>query len=463
MTYLKNSKKENTVRLSLGVLLSATFLLFSCAGPVVLSPIQLTNASALEDSPTALKVRGLKASNTNDMSKLDNVLDGLYKTYWQANGIGSWIQADVGDSTTTISEMDISWRNGDIRAYNFAILLSTDGKIYEKAYQGTSSGKTRSYENYDFPDRQARYVKIVVNGNNHDNYAKISDIQVLGMTSRQPTPSPTPSPSPGDSSDEIGVWFYAAEFAPQERNAAVDKLIQRGINTIYFSAESGGWDNSEKTKQYRAFIDYAMSKGMKVIVAGLEDPTYVLLSQQKITNDFSTLIEKVRAATANKIDAFVIDVEPHSINLLYPNDNYPSYQGNEKYYLDNYVRMSKILRNVADSYGVKYIDTIPPNYHANMKAVGITGGVNALSSHSINLMSYQTTMQKTLNSIADVRADSKIRLVININVTPTPYDDPVLQGTELKKTIQTLKAESLPIGIFSAKDVIKLDPSLFTP
>lgn len=461
MTYPKVSEKKYLPRSSFWVLISVAFLLFSYAGPVALSPIQLTNASALEDgndTQTVLKVYGLKASNTNDISKLGKVLDGLYKTYWQANSIGSWIQADVGDSTTTVSEMDISWRNGDRRLYNFVILLSVDGKVYEEVYRGTSSGKTRSYENYDFPDRPARYVKIVVNGNNIDNYAKISDIRISGMISQQTLPPPPDNTS--SDSNEMGVWFYAADFAPQERNAAVDKLIQRKINTIYFSVEGGGWDNPEKTEQYRAFIDYAMSKGMKVIVAGLEDPTYVLLSQQKITSDFSALIEKVRTATDGKIDTFVIDVEPHSINIVYPNDNYPTFQGNEKYYLDNYVRMSKILRSVADKYGVKYIDTIPPNYHAKMIAAGLQGGVNQLSSNSINLMAYQATVEKTLNSIANVRADSKIRLVININVTLTPYD-PALKGSELTSAIQTLKEQSLPIGIFSAKDVVKLDPSLF--
>jgi hypothetical protein len=35
--------------------------------------------------------------------------------------------------------------------------------------------------------------------------------------------------------------------------------------------------------------------------------------------------------------------------------------------------MSKILRSIADEHGVKYIDTVPPYYHAIMTNVGIIG------------------------------------------------------------------------------------------
>src|SRR5207344_3413178 len=48
-----------------------------------------------------------------------------------------------------------------------------------------SSGNTLSFENYVFPDKQARYVKITVNGNAQNNYASIAKIGVQVSSSDQ--------------------------------------------------------------------------------------------------------------------------------------------------------------------------------------------------------------------------------------------------------------------------------------
>lgn len=256
--------------------------------------------------------------------------------------------------------------------------------------------------------------------------------------------------------EEIGVWFYSKDF-PNMQTSIVDRLIQRNINTIYFAApdDRTGWNDPVKSSQYVSFIEYARSKGMKVYAVTLEDPLFVLMTDRELNATFGGFISK----TKHLFDTYIIDVEPHAIDILYP-DHDPPYKGNEKYYLQKYVQMSRVLRNIADKHEVKYIDTIPPYYHANMKEVGIAGGINALSSHDINVMAYAGTIEDILDSTSKMRADSSKRLVISINVTPES-PDPALAKDEIPRALRTLKQESLSIGIWSAQNVVSLDARLF--
>jgi hypothetical protein len=260
-------------------------------------------------------------------------------------------------------------------------------------------------------------------------------------------------------SKERGVWIYAKDYT-RVQNSMVDNMLRKNINTIYFSevGDGKGWYDSAKASQYTSFINYARSKGMKVFAVTLEDPVYVLLSEARLRQDFGNFIAK----TKNTFDTYIIDVEPHAINHVY-GDDYRQWSTNKKYYLDNYVRMSKILRSIANEHGVRYIDTIPPSYHQTMKSVGITSGVNALSSHAINVMAYQNTVQKMMNSISTIHDESNKRLVINFNIN-REFPDPYLEGQEIPQAINTLKGQSLPIGIWYADSYFfNLNPNLFPP
>jgi hypothetical protein len=307
-----------------------------------------------------------------------------------------------------------------------------------------------------------------------------TDIQSLGKISQESQPTTTANstlPTEEDGtlkennetvsfgSNEVGVWFYSSKFA-RLQNWIIDDLLQRNINTIYFSevGDGDGWDDPAKASQYTSFINYARANGMKVFGVALEDPTYVLMNERGLNAAFGDFINK----TKYMFDTYVIDVEVHSINTIYPKGEYLAYTGNEKFYLEKYIQMSKILRNIADEHGVRYIDTIPPSYHTQIIADGIaTDGVNQLSSHSINVMAYENTVEKTMTSISQILADSKIRLVININIAQES-SEPYLEGQEIPQAIKSLKEQSLPIGIWYADHyllnpdpALNLDPTLF--
>jgi hypothetical protein len=299
-----------------------------------------------------------------------------------------------------------------------------------------------------------------------------TDIRALGNISQEPqstltatyTPSIEEDQTPKENDDiisfasnEVGVWFYSSKFASVQ-NWMIDALLQRNINTIYFSevGDGNGWDDPDKASQYTSFIKYARSNGMKVYAVVLEDPLYALMTESELNAAFSDFISK----TKDMFDTYIIDVEIHAINTIYPNGDYLAYTGNEKFYLEKYVQMSKILRSIADEHGVKYIDTIPPQYHTQMIAAGIIGGINQLSSHSINVMAYDSTPEGIMTSISKILEESKIRLVININIAKDS-EEPYLEAEGISWAIKTLKEQSLPIGIWYADHyLLNLDPTL---
>jgi hypothetical protein len=122
----------------------------------------------------------------NDGNIPSNVIDNNLNTRWSNNGVGSWIQLDLG-AKRTICSVDIAWHRGDMRVNNFEISVFNDAK---------SSGTTRSSEKYDMPTgTEGRYVMIKVNGNTENNWASITEIAVFGSAPIPPEP-PTEPPSP---------------------------------------------------------------------------------------------------------------------------------------------------------------------------------------------------------------------------------------------------------------------------
>jgi hypothetical protein len=300
-----------------------------------------------------------------------------------------------------------------------------------------------------------------------------TDIQALGRISQEVQSTSTATYIPPTEEDEtpkenddtssfgineVGVWFYSSKFALVQ-TWMVDELLERNINTIYFSevGDGNGWDDPDKASQYITFINYARSNGMKVYAVALEDPLYALMSESELNAAFGDFISK----TKYMFDTYIIDVEVHAINTIYRGEEYLAYTGNEKFYLEHYIQMSKILRRIADEQGVKYIDTIPPYYHTQMITSGIIGGVNNLSSHSINLMAYYNNLEKIMTSISKILEESKIRLVININIT-RDSEEPYLEPEDLLWVIKALKNQSLPLGIWYANQyLLNLDPIIF--
>jgi hypothetical protein len=121
----------------------------------------------------------------NDGNLPQNVLDNNLGTRWSSLGIGQFITADLG-SIKKISNVDIVWYKGNERQNHFVIATSTDGTTFTNRLNGNSSGTTANAEAYTIPFINARYVKVTVNGNTQNDWASITELDILG-----PSPSHT--------------------------------------------------------------------------------------------------------------------------------------------------------------------------------------------------------------------------------------------------------------------------------
>jgi peptidoglycan/xylan/chitin deacetylase (PgdA/CDA1 family) len=140
----------------------------------------------MQAQPSNAQCKNLPITNvvaSNDTEKgntAKNVIDSKVNLRWAANGVGSFIQADLG-SIKTICSLGIAWYKGDARHYNFDISVSKDGNAYTKAFSGTSTGITSQIENNTFREIDGRYIKVTVNGNSENDWASITEMRVDGL------------------------------------------------------------------------------------------------------------------------------------------------------------------------------------------------------------------------------------------------------------------------------------------
>ncbi|HVE36719.1 MAG TPA: discoidin domain-containing protein [Nitrososphaeraceae archaeon] len=106
-----------------------------------------------------------------------NVLDDNLETRWSNNGVGSWIQLDLGTSNE-VCDISIAWFKGNERQNNFVISTSNDGIKFSNVLSSKSTGSTLDPEKYDITDTNARYIRITVNGNTLNSYASITEVSI---------------------------------------------------------------------------------------------------------------------------------------------------------------------------------------------------------------------------------------------------------------------------------------------
>ncbi len=126
-----------------------------------------------------LPVTAITASG-NDGNVPARAFDNNLATRWSNNGLGSWIQADLGSPPKAISYVDIAWYRGTIRTNTFDISVSNDGAAFTKVFQGKNSLGVNGLERYDFADSNGRFVRVTVTGNTENNYASINEIDIYG-------------------------------------------------------------------------------------------------------------------------------------------------------------------------------------------------------------------------------------------------------------------------------------------
>ena len=164
------------------------FFVFFCWTLLLISSASLfggnfINKASAQSCTNNFPISGVIASGNQDGYPPSNVLDNSLSTKWTNPGIGSWIRADLGTSKN-ICSVDIAWWKGNERTYNFVIATSTDGTTFTTKLSSTSSGSTLNSEKYIIPSTNARYVRVTVNGNNVNDYAHITELDIFAAADK---------------------------------------------------------------------------------------------------------------------------------------------------------------------------------------------------------------------------------------------------------------------------------------
>lgn len=188
----------------------------------------------------------------DDGNQPGNVLDGDLATRWSNEGVGSWITADLGQPQP-VCGVEIAWYQGDSRANHFVVQGSLDGETFTDLFGGDSSGQSLGIEPYTFAQQtDARYLRVVVNGNTSNEWASISELHASvfgGADAPAPAPEPTVAPDPAAENtadtqpvaeNTVDVQPVAADVANTQAatvDAAAVQTIVSGKGFLISSAE----------------------------------------------------------------------------------------------------------------------------------------------------------------------------------------------------------------------------------
>ncbi len=147
----------------------------------------------------ALQITGVTAS-TSDGNLPPNAIDNNLSTRWSGLGEGAWIKFDLG-TTATINRIGIAFYRGSVREADFTVEVSTNNTSWTEVLEDESSGETDELQLFSIPSTSARYVRIVGDGNDENDWNSITEVVIYGTGGTTPGTNPTSVPgstnSPG--------------------------------------------------------------------------------------------------------------------------------------------------------------------------------------------------------------------------------------------------------------------------
>lgn len=146
--------------------------------------VQNGSSGGGECSSTPLSISSASDDGTNDGHVPANTIDGSLAdaSRWSSQGIGKAITYDLG-AQSTVAQIDIAWYKGNTRSSYFSLDVSDDSQNWQRVISNaTSSGTTAGFESYDFSQADARYVRVVGEGNSANNWNSILEVNLYGCS-----------------------------------------------------------------------------------------------------------------------------------------------------------------------------------------------------------------------------------------------------------------------------------------
>ncbi len=134
------------------------------------------NSTTISPDPTP-EVITVTASK-HDGNVPENTLDGDLNTRWSALGDGEWILYDLG-GIRIVDQVKVAFHKGDSRIQYFEIQVSKDLLEWQTVYSGQSNGATLDEQTFDFPNTEARYVKVIGHKNTANDWNSLTEVKVV--------------------------------------------------------------------------------------------------------------------------------------------------------------------------------------------------------------------------------------------------------------------------------------------
>lgn len=126
------------------------------------------------------EVLWIEANRESDPLALHTLLIDLpgRSEYWAAEGQDVRVDLTLREGTV-LQGVGIQWHQGNRRQAKFAIETSEDGETWQRAFEGTSSGKTADLETYEFAPRPARHLRFLGFGNSANLWNSLVHLRVI--------------------------------------------------------------------------------------------------------------------------------------------------------------------------------------------------------------------------------------------------------------------------------------------
>ncbi|HXV46599.1 MAG TPA: Ig-like domain-containing protein [Nitrososphaera sp.] len=240
----------------------------------------------------------------------ENTIDNNLNTRWSNSALGSWIKYDIGGENM-ICHLDVAWFKGNQRSYNLIISASSDGTTFTDIYTGVSA-KSTTLQRYDIQDTKARYRKIIINGNNANSWAEVTEVDIYGYASDMIAPSveiTRPANASSAYTGRIVVEGTASDNAGGSGVQSVEVRVDNGTSTQLTPIAPNDWSYWTAAMDIVGEGDHVIYAKAIDIASNSDEASVAILV---ITDSGSPIVQI--SAPGNSSMVNIIDGTPVSVN-----------------------------------------------------------------------------------------------------------------------------------------------------
>lgn len=156
----------------------------------------------LSSKSVELGVSSYSASGAHSNYPVSNAFDGSTSTRWTSNGIGEYLDIDLGESNT-VDYIKVAHHKATSRTYEFKVYTRTSTSNSWDQVGSKTSESSDSLQTYDLSNSTARYVKIEGNGNTSNNWTDITEVEIWGTGDSDNNSTVDTSTTSGNTPEDI--------------------------------------------------------------------------------------------------------------------------------------------------------------------------------------------------------------------------------------------------------------------